>query len=438
MAAATTLPLTARGTFTDNSTQDLTTSANWTSSMTSVATIDNAAGSKGLVTAVAAGATIITAAAGPVFGSTVLTVSGGSTAINVLPVTVNGSLCSPATSDLYWNKPCVSVTVCTPGTTNCQTINDILLDTGSSGLRIFRQALTVSLPGVAGSPGLASCIQFGDGSSLWGSVQTADVLLGNEPAVRIPIQVIDSTFGNLPAHCRNASPDPIAARYTGILGLGLFNQDCGSDCEINANIGTYYSCDSGNCNGATVSLNNQLQNPVALNNNGMVVQFPSVPPGGSPAVDGRLIFGIGNNVPAAVTAYATDSSGRFKTSLAGAGYSGFIDSGSNGILFTPPVMLLLPTCTNSSWFCPPALVTLFATITGSTGIPGNAPPFQFQIGNYDHLTTANPANSVFSEIGGTFPGEFDWGMPFFFLKQNLYLGFEGKRSSLGVGPYWAY
>src|SRR4051812_16492133 len=57
---------------------------------------------------------------------------------NVLPITVDGSLCS---NTLYPNKPCVSVTVCTPGTSTCQTINDILLDTGSWGLRVFKSAL---------------------------------------------------------------------------------------------------------------------------------------------------------------------------------------------------------------------------------------------------------------------------------------------------------
>ena len=57
----------------------------------------------------------------------------------MLPITVNGSLCS---INSYINKPCVSVTVCTPGTSTCQTIDDILLDTGSFGLRIFKQVLT--------------------------------------------------------------------------------------------------------------------------------------------------------------------------------------------------------------------------------------------------------------------------------------------------------
>src|SRR3569832_1654003 len=43
------------------------------------------------------------------------------------------------------NQPCVSVTVCLPTTTQCQTISDILLDTGSVGLRIFRSVLTLDL-----------------------------------------------------------------------------------------------------------------------------------------------------------------------------------------------------------------------------------------------------------------------------------------------------
>ena len=45
---------------------------------------------------------------------------------NVLSITVNG----PGLNNSYANEPCASVTICTPGTTTCQTINDILLDTG--------------------------------------------------------------------------------------------------------------------------------------------------------------------------------------------------------------------------------------------------------------------------------------------------------------------
>src|SRR5204862_1220184 len=48
------------GPYTDLSTQDLTTSATWSSSNTSVATVSNASGSKGLATGANTGATNIT------------------------------------------------------------------------------------------------------------------------------------------------------------------------------------------------------------------------------------------------------------------------------------------------------------------------------------------------------------------------------------------
>ena len=62
---------TATGTFSDNTTQDLTTSVTWSSSATSVATV----GSNGKATPVAAGTSTITAASGDIYGSAVLTVT---------------------------------------------------------------------------------------------------------------------------------------------------------------------------------------------------------------------------------------------------------------------------------------------------------------------------------------------------------------------------
>jgi trimeric autotransporter adhesin len=65
----------ATGTYSDSSTQDVTTAVTWTSSAASVATISNATGANGLATPVAAGQTQITAALGGVSGSTTLTVT---------------------------------------------------------------------------------------------------------------------------------------------------------------------------------------------------------------------------------------------------------------------------------------------------------------------------------------------------------------------------
>ena len=59
--AGTTRQFTATGTFSDSSTQDVTDQVTWSSGTTAAATISNAGGSQGLLTAVAAGTTVITA-----------------------------------------------------------------------------------------------------------------------------------------------------------------------------------------------------------------------------------------------------------------------------------------------------------------------------------------------------------------------------------------
>ena len=311
-------------------------------------------------------------------------------------------------------------------------------------MRIFKQALNVSLPQVTGAFGsIAECVQFGDGSSLWGPVQTASVILADEPAVQVSIQVADSTFGTRSAGCSNADPTPEAAGFNGILGVGLFTEDCGTTCATTANNGRYYACSGETCNGTTVSLSSQVRNPAALlprDNNGVIVQLPSVALGGTSSVNGTLILGIdtqSNNVPDSVTVYsASATTGDFTTQFSGRIYDSFIDSGSNGLFFTPPFGSPIPDCPspNSAWFCPASTLSLTATNTGASGAPSGVVPFH--IGNLEDLT-ANPFFRVFSEIGGTFPGSFDWGLPFFFGR-TVIVGYEGAASSIGNGPYWAY
>ena len=264
--------------------QDITTSVTWSSSDTTVATISNTAGSNGLVTSLATGTTTITALSGSISGSTLLTVQDDNND-NVLTVTVNGGCGTRRLSqqtlrqryDLFSRQH-----------QNCQTIDNILLDTGASGLRIFKSVLT-SLPtqATSGSGSLTECIQYADNSADWGPVQLADIILGNEPAVTVPIQIIDSTFGNTSCSqtaSTTSDTSPSIAGYNGILGIGLFTQDCGSQCTSIANNGMYYSCNGSSCTATAVSLNNQVQNPVSLlplDNNGVIVQLPSIPPGGA-------------------------------------------------------------------------------------------------------------------------------------------------------------
>jgi hypothetical protein len=348
-------------------------------------------------------------------------------------------LCS---SNSYTNKPCVSLTICSPGTSTCQTINDILLDTGSYGLRIFKQVLSVPLTQVTAGPGLlAECVQYADGSSDWGPVQTASVILGKEPAVLVPIQVIDSTFAGLPAACQDADQSPDDAGFNGILGVGLFAEDCGPVCSTGAGNGLYYACNGPSCRGTAVILSNQVQNPVALlplDNNGVIVKLPSVPSGGSRSVNGALVLGIGtrsNNVPPKVTTYPANQAGEFITTFNSNTYSSFIDSGSNGLFFPSPSSGLLPDCPppDSGFYCPSVIRSFSATNTGAFGSPSGE--VSFRIDNFDRLVSSS--NNVFSDIGGDNVGEFDWGLPFY-LGREVYLGIDGTASSLGNGPYWAY
>jgi hypothetical protein len=442
----TTEQYTATGTYSDNTTTDITTSVTWTSTIPDVATISNAIGSQGLVTSVATGTTMIAARSGNAPGAALLTVGTPTAAANnVIPITVNGSLCSAANSKGYLNKPCVSVTVCTPGssgTLDCQVINDILLDTGSFGLRIFKSVLNTPLESsltqvTAGSGSLATCAQFGDGSSEWGPVKLADVVLGNETASNVPIQVLDTTFGSPPAGCQNADKTPLKAGFNGILGVGLFPQDCGSLCEILSNNGMYYSCSGSSCAGTKVSLAEQVSNPVVLlsvDNNGVIVELPSVPSSGAPSVNGILVLGIDtqpNNASSGVTRYGTDQFGDIVTTLNGASYSSFLDSGSNGLFFTAPSRGLLPNCTsNPGWFCPQSITTLSATNADASLLVSS--DVFFQIGNADNLASS-PTNNVFPDIGASVPGFFDWGLPFYFGR-SVYVGIKTTTSD----PYFAY
>lgn len=376
--------------------------------------------------------------------TTTTTSIGSGSSSNVVTLTVNGSQCNSAINAGYINDPCVSVKICAPGTTACQTINGILLDTGSYGLRIFKQALgSVSLAQTAsGSGSLAECVEFADGSSLWGPVETASVTLGGETAVQMPIQVVDSTFGSVPKTCGTPEQTPAGAGFNGILGVGPFVQDCGSACAGSASNGMYYSCSGTKCSGAAVPLASQVPNPAAMlpaDNAGLIVELPAVSSGGAPSAAGSVILGIGtlpDNAPAGVTTYPLNQEGEFSTTFNGVTYSSFIDTGSNALFFSAGK--LLPACSgaNSEWYCPSTTTSLSATDKGATGPASST--VQFQIGNF--VSLAGSGNMVFSDVGGSsgsMGSFFDWGLPFYFGR-NVYIGFEGKTSSLGTGPYFAY
>ena len=101
--------------------------------------------------------------------------------VNLQPLTVDAGPQPQAFTAR--NEAFTSVTVCVPGTNTCQTIDHILVDTGSSGLRLLSSVLTIPLPPQNDSSGnpLDECPLILRGYA-WGPVALADILLAGEKA----------------------------------------------------------------------------------------------------------------------------------------------------------------------------------------------------------------------------------------------------------------
>ncbi len=393
-------------------------------------------------------------------GTATDTVTPTATANNVAPLIVDAG---PDPQNAFdTNVPFVTITICVPGTNNCQTIDHVTVDTGSSGLRIVSSnVLTIPLPpqNVGGNP-LDECFVFGDGY-VWGPVATADITVAGETASNVPVQVMipASTLPPVPSSCSSQNPpggfgnegvsvDAFGANA--LIGVGLFQQDCGPGCtsQNSSPPDFYYDCPSSGCNPTYVNLPQQVANPVSMftaDNNGVLIQFPSVPDGGSLTANGFLIFGIGtesNNTLGSSMVYPVPDSGNNAGSLTtifnGLSYPGsFIDSGSNGLFFLDAKTTGIPACSapaGNQWYCPATSPdNLTAVNQGSNGQSG--PTTNFSIENTNNLFNTN--NTAFSTLGGPNPGVFDWGLSFFFGR-NVFTAIENMSAPGGTPPYFAY
>jgi len=374
---------------------------------------------------------------------------------NSVPLTVDAG---PAgTGFISADVAFVSVTLCVPGTNNCQTIDHVDVDTGSYGLRILKSALTLPL---AQESNLVECAQFVSFFT-WGPVMMADVKMGGEVASNVPIQVIgdaNTGFPNIPAACQNSSPGGAADTLqtlgaNGLLGVGSFIQDCPACVTSVNNPGLYYSCPTAStCTQANVPLAQQVANPVAMfasDNNGVLIQLPAIASdSGQATAAGTMFFGIGtqsNNGLGSATIFQVDQFGDFTTMYNGQSYPGsFLDSGSNGIFFLTSQLTLMPDCTgNLTGFYCPAATTPFTTTT--QGTTGTSETVAFKAANVNLLFSGN--NTAFNDLTGDNPSCFvnstttapcfDWGLPFFFGR-NVFAAIEGRSTPAGPGPYWAY
>jgi hypothetical protein len=403
-------------------------------------------------------------------GTATVTVNPASTTSNVAPIVVDGG---PAPqSFLAADTAYVTVTICVPGTTTCQNIDHVMVDTGSTGLRLLSSAAggefnlaQVPLPAEQdpnnNNDAYGECLVFLDGF-VWGTVNTATVTVSGETASSVPVQIIlpSSSSPAVPASCSNQNPAGGVGNEgnsledfgaNGIIGVGLFPQDCGQYCvsqgsscnSTTNNPCLYYDCPASGCTPANITLAQQLPNPVidfAVDNNGVLIQLPSVADGGALNVAGSLIFGIGtesNNSLGSAQVYDLNDEGNFTTTFNGNTYTGsFVDSGSNGYFFNDSSINQCGS-ENPGWYCP--TTSPLSLSAGNQGSNMSSPvTVNFSIENADNLF--NTGNTAFSTLGGTYPGtpvEFDWGLAFFFGRK-VFTAIDGASTPGGTGPYFAY
>jgi hypothetical protein len=409
-------------------------------------------------------------------GTATVTVAPG--VANSLPITVDGG---PITGSSYVNGAFVTLTVCTPGTSTCQTIDHVLVDTGSVGLRLVANGAAggeldpTAFPQQTDANGnvIAQCNLFVDGFT-WGSVSLATIQMAGEIASTVPnanpntpgvpIQIIgDPRVPAVPHSCSSQTTGGDESTLNGlgangVLGVGTFQQDCGPGCVSN-NSGIppaeYYACANNTCNAAFQGLPQQVTHPVWVlpqDNNGVLVQIPTIPSGGTTAVTGKLIIGIGtqtNNGLGSATVFNTDANAYFVTNFNGQTNScSYIDSGSNAFFFPSSGNPLLIACkgNNSGFYCPGNLLPLTATNTGAGASNNSTGSAAFNVGNADTLFTNNGGKNVaFSELGGPNApisgcgNSFDWGLSFFYGRY-VFTAIEQQPVSgtSNVGPFWAY
>jgi len=431
-----------------------------------------------------------------------------STVSNTVPVTV-GANGIP-------NGVFTSVTVCTPAVYPvgqdpniggpppapvCQTINNILVDTASVGLRLVDNGEFSQVPYVADRSNhpVLECVQFADFSYVWGPVVLGTVQMAGETAAQvpmesvapntgIPIQVIATPYDqangfegglvSVPAAPTSCLSSPLTGGLpndvnslqnlgiNGILGVGTFLQDCGADCASSTPPNQYFVCPAGDCSAVSVPQNLQVWNPVAAfayDNDGLMLSLPEVfPLNGSQALTGSLTFGIDTQSDNTLGGgmFALDAYGNFPqvtftyqqptlsyptvlVSYMSPQNGSYIDTGSPAIYFSDAQTLGIPECLSASseplsFYCPPEALSGFsATVFGT-----NQSKYTFTWNLLNAQALLKNGNSVFNTLGGDSGVDastdfVDLGLPFF-LGRSTFVGFAGTTIEYPQGQVNTY
>ena len=388
-------------------------------------------------------------------GSTPTSATPPPSVVNTMTVTVDSG---PAAATGAINHAYVTVRVCAPGsTTACANVDHVLLDTGSWGLRLVRSVLaanTVTLSGETDTHGntVEECETFGGGQT-WGPVALADVTLAGEVASKLPVQIMDDTNAGAPppATCgANGTLLNTVAGFgaNGLLGVGVFAQDCGAACVNAASpLPVYYGCTAaGACTAENLALVDQVTNPVAafaVDNNGLIIDMPNlVNANGDASIQGQLTFGLGtqadNALPATgLTVLGANASGDFTATYNGGStvLPALIDSGTDSYAFNDATIAVCSTGSFVGYYCPAvAPLNVFAV---NTGVGANNATNTVDFAIQDPNTFVAGAAAFEGLGGGGGATTFTWGMPYFYGRK-IYIGIDQKMAGTFTGPFYAY
>ncbi len=354
------------------------------------------------------------------------------------------------------NSLFADVTVCVPGglrtdPLQCVTIDHVLVDTGSVGLRVLASKVkSLNLPPitVSATENVWECLPFVIGG-LWGPLAGADVWLGQQGTESpVAVQLIDDQSALSPTAGCNSVTDSTPPQSSnilasagdlganGVLGIGSTTLDCGLYCEQGSyhvtatdppgSSALYYACpvaatDSATCSLTPISRALQVFNPVAAlsapYNNGVLLKMPAIPvnnPGAQSAL-GELVLGVdGSNLPPGaqkvflgVADTSSDSYLSIHTQFNGHIFSNsYLDTGTNGIFFYDASV---PPCDNLNqtsaltvanyWYCPASTLPNLSAMLSDGDLSANPPvAVAFQIASYARLSLTN--NTAFSDLGG--------------------------------------
>ncbi len=372
-----------------------------------------------------------------IMAADVTTVARPAMAINVVPLTVR-------TPHAGFNRMVVRLTVCDPGTDHCATIDDIMVDTGSTGLRLEASAIpsTLTLPAFTGPDGkpLAECLRFVHDDA-WGPLYRADLRIGGLIAENLPIQIIADDAQPRPAGCPESTATPTS---NGTLGIGPHLLDCQGACAQDTNQPGVFVENSGSWlpfRGA-VPAESRLPNPIASfpqHANGVVFDLPAAPYDGAAEIVGTLTFGVdtaSNNQIRGAQILRIGDTGLFTTYYGGVDYAeSYIDSGTETYILADDG---LPRCAGMAWaYCASPSRTLEAAMIG---VDGRKVKVSFTIGDYQGALDRHVgAWGGFAEAADSSSKAFVWGAPFFFGRR-IALVFDGKTTDDGKdppGPFYA-